>query len=62
MWGGESHSDEEVGAIFKTSNQLVAECVERLAVLHRYTSPAIMAWECDSAHSDTREWLTSLGA
>jgi len=62
MWEGESHSDEEVGVLFKTSHQLVDECVERLAVLHRYVSPAIMAWECEGAHPSTREWLGSLGA
>jgi len=62
MWEGESHCDEEVGVMFKTSHHLVDDCVERLAVLHRYTSPAIMAWKCDNALPSTKEWLGSLGA
>lgn len=62
MWQGEYHSDQEVGVLFKTSQERLEQCVERLGVLHRYDSPAIMGWACDGTHPDTRKWLSSLGA
>ncbi len=61
-WNGERHSDEEIGVLFKTKQELLDECVERLGQLHRYNSPAIVGWVCDKAHPATLDWLNSLEA
>ncbi|HPZ45731.1 MAG TPA: divalent-cation tolerance protein CutA [Novosphingobium sp.] len=61
-WNGERGEAEETGVLFKTDAALFERVVVRLAELHPYESPAILAWRCDAAHPATAAWLAGLGA
>lgn len=60
-WQGERGSAEEIGALFKTNEDLLDRAITRLEVLHPYDTPAILGWRCDSAADGTRAWLGLLG-
>lgn len=60
-WDGERGEARETAAIFKTNAATRAALQARLAELHPYDEPAILAWECD-APEGTRQWLEKLGA
>lgn len=60
-WDGERGEARETPAIFKTNAAALAAMQTRLAELHPYDEPAILAWECD-APEGTRQWLAKLGA
>ncbi|AOL25035.1 divalent cation tolerance protein [Erythrobacter litoralis] len=56
-WDGRRTSEEEVGALFKTTSAALAALIERLGELHPYDTPAIIGWHCDAGHPATLEWL-----
>ena len=59
-WQGERGEAREVGALFKTHADLVAQAVMRLEQLHSYQSPAIIALGSTMAGSATQAWLAGL--
>ena len=56
-WKGKQESATETGVLFKTTAQRLERAVSRLAALHPYETPAIIANVCGAAHPDTLEWL-----
>lgn len=57
LWEGERQSAQEVGVLCKTSLSALERAVNRLAALHPYETPAIVANVCKAAHPDTLTWL-----
>ncbi len=60
VWNGERGEAEETGVLFKTDAALFDRAIARLAELHPYDAPAILAWRCDAAFSATAAWLAEL--
>lgn len=60
-WDGERGEAVETGVIFKTNSKQQASAVARLADIHPYDDPAILAWECETAPA-TAAWLAKMGA
>ena len=54
---GNIKSGAEVGVLFKTTDAAIDALVARIAELHPYEAPAILAWRCDNAHPATLGWL-----
>ncbi len=59
-WNGERGEAEETGVLFKTDAALFDRAIGRLAELHPYEAPAILAWRCDAASPATVAWLAEL--
>lgn len=59
-WQGERGEGRETGTIFKTDTKALEAAKSRLAQLHPYDEPAILAWECDAAPG-TAAWLAKVG-
>lgn len=59
-WNGERSEAEETGVLFKTDAALFDRAIARLAELHPYETPAILAWRCDAALPATAIWLSEL--
>ena len=57
-WEGEVLADAEVPLILKTSSETREACTERLAELHSYDLPCIVAWPIVDAHPPYLQWLT----
>jgi periplasmic divalent cation tolerance protein len=57
MWRGQCESASETAVLFKTTSAQMDRAVNRLAALHPYETPAIVANLCDAAHPDTLGWL-----
>lgn len=60
LWQGQRGEAQEAGALFKTDAALLDRVVSRLAELHPYQDPAILAWHCDAAAPGTAAWLGGL--
>jgi periplasmic divalent cation tolerance protein len=60
VWEGKADSASEVGVLFKTTSEQLANAIERIGVLHPYETPAIVGWRCDAAHPLTSQWLGGL--
>ncbi len=61
-WDGERGKGTESGVLFKTHGELLDSLVLRLGELHPYETPAIIGWQCDTAHPDTMAWIAQLTA
>jgi periplasmic divalent cation tolerance protein len=59
-WNGERGEARECGAMFKTSDALLARATERLEAIHPYETPAVVGWRADSCGAATVQWLASL--
>lgn len=59
-WNGERGEATEAGMLLKTDAALLDRLTARLAELHPYDVPAILAWRCDASTPDTAAWLGSL--
>ena len=57
---GERGGAEETGVLFKTDAALFDRAIARLAQLHPYDAPAILAWRCDAASPVAAAWLAEL--
>ena len=57
IWNGQRDSATETAVLFKTTCDQIETAVTRLAALHPYKTPAIVANVCDAAHPDTLTWL-----
>ena len=54
-WDGKTERAEEVPALFKTARP--APLIARIAELHSYDVPAIVAWPIEKAHPLYAEWV-----
>ena len=60
-WDSALGEGPETGVVFKTDSSVLEQAQARLAELHPYDEPAILAWHCDAAPG-TAAWLAKLGA
>ena len=56
-WDGKIETAEEVAAIFKTTHDRSDALVARIAALHSYDVPAVVAWPIGAAHPDYAAWV-----
>ncbi len=56
-WKGKVEEAGEVAAIFKTRAGTAAKLVARIAELHSYDVPAIVAWPIAEAFTDYAHWV-----
>ena len=56
-WEGKVEQSDEAPAILKTTVDRVAALIERIADLHSYETPAIVAWPADHALPAYAEWV-----
>jgi periplasmic divalent cation tolerance protein len=56
-WDGEADTTEEHPVLFKTSGAHVEAVIARIAALHRYKVPAIVAFPASSAHAPFVQWV-----
>lgn len=59
VWEGARASGNEVGVLFKTTAGGLEPLVNRLGALHPYDTPAILGWQCDTAHPASLVWLAA---
>ena len=59
-WNGERGEATEAGMLLKTDAALLDRMMARLAALHPYDTPAVLAWRCDGATPATAAWLGAL--
>jgi periplasmic divalent cation tolerance protein len=60
VWRVSQEDEQESGVLFKTNEGKLPDLTRRLAELHPYAEPAILAWRCDAA-PHTAAWLAGLG-
>jgi Uncharacterized protein involved in tolerance to divalent cations len=58
-WQDKLEETEEVAAIFKTAEGQAEALIARIAELHSYDAPAIVAWPIVTAHPPYVEWILS---
>ncbi len=56
-WKGEIESAEEVAAILKTSEASAAALMARIAALHSYDVPCVVAWPVDKVLRSYADWV-----
>jgi periplasmic divalent cation tolerance protein len=56
-WKGEIESAEEVAAIFKTHHWRSDALMERIAKLHSYDVPCIVAWPIEKIVGSYADWV-----
>jgi periplasmic divalent cation tolerance protein len=56
-WQGKIETVDETAAIFKTSQSEAGALVERIAGLHSYEMPCIVAWPIEKALPGYAEWV-----
>jgi periplasmic divalent cation tolerance protein len=56
-WDDEVQTTEEFPVLFKTSAGRADAVIARIAKLHRYKIPAILAFPASAAHDGFAEWI-----
>lgn len=56
-WKGEIHEDPEVAFIAKTTADLLPALTERVASLHSYECPCVVALPIDGGYGPFLDWL-----
>ena len=58
-WQGRIEMTSEIPVLFKTTTNQAGELVDRIASLHPYEVPAIVAWDVDQAfsHAPFLDWI-----
>ena len=56
-WKGEVQTADEVAAIFKTSDESAGALMTRIAGLHSYTVPCVVAWPVDKVLQSYAQWV-----
>jgi periplasmic divalent cation tolerance protein len=59
VWDGARASGNEIGVLFKTTDDCLQPLVNRLGSIHPYDTPAIIGWRCDAAHPASLAWLAA---
>lgn len=58
-WQGKVEDAPEVVVLLKTESSLYAKLEKRLAKLHPYEVPEIVAWEAGAVHRSYAEWVAA---
>ena len=58
-WEGKMQQEEEVVMIAKTTDQAKARTMARIAELHSYECPCIVALNAEDVHSPFNKWVFS---
>ena len=58
-WNGEVHRDSESLLVIKTSADALPQLMERVAELHPYDVPEIVALDASSVHPPYAAWITA---
>jgi periplasmic divalent cation tolerance protein len=58
-WQGNIEDSSEVVVVLKTESSLYAKLEKRLAKLHPYEVPEIVAWEPGAVHRPYAEWVAA---
>jgi periplasmic divalent cation tolerance protein len=58
-WDGEIETTEEHPVLFKTSASRADAVIARIAALHRYKVPAILAFPASGGHQPFSEWVAA---
>ena len=56
-WNGAIETADEVPAILKTHSWQADELIERIAALHSYETPCIVAWPIEKLHRGYADWV-----
>jgi periplasmic divalent cation tolerance protein len=56
-WNGKVETADEVAAIFKTHHWRSDALMERIAQLHSYDVPCIVAWPIEKILGDYSQWI-----
>ena len=56
-WQGEIETADEVAAIFKTTDAAADALITRIAALHSYDVPCIVAWPIDKVLQSYADWV-----
>ena len=56
-WKGAVETAEEVAAIFKTIDERAGDLVARIAALHGYDVPCVVAWPIDKVLGAYAHWV-----
>jgi periplasmic divalent cation tolerance protein len=56
-WQGAVESAAEIAAIFKTNEAMAEALIARIAALHSYDVPCIVAWPIDRIAHSYGEWI-----
>jgi len=56
-WQGRLQTADEVAAIFKTHHWHSDDLIERIAALHSYEVPCIVAWPIDKIIRSYADWV-----
>ena len=56
-WKGEIETADEVAAILKTSDDRANALIARIAALHSYDVPCIVAWPVDKVLGSYAAWI-----
>jgi periplasmic divalent cation tolerance protein len=56
-WNGKVDSANEVAAIFKTHHWHADKLIERIAALHSYDVPCVVAWPIDKILRSYADWV-----
>lgn len=58
-WQGRIETADEVAAIFKTTEEQVDGLMTRIAGMHSYDVPCIVAWPIDKVLGNYADWVES---
>ena len=56
-WKGALETADEVGAIFKTTDERAGDLITRIAALHSYDVPCVAAWPIDRILGGYADWV-----
>jgi len=56
-WKGAVETAEEVAAIFKTTDERAGDLIARIAALHSYDVPCVVAWPIDKVLAAYADWV-----
>ena len=56
-WKGAVETSDEVAAIFKTTDERAGPLITRIAALHSYDVPCVVAWPIDKILGAYGDWV-----
>ncbi len=56
-WNDAIETTDEVAAIFKTTDERAGDLLTRVAALHSYDVPCVVAWPIDKIIGDYADWV-----
>jgi len=56
-WKGKTETSDEVAAIFKTTDERAGKLITRVAALHSYDVPCVVAWPIEKIVGAYADWV-----